>query len=287
VSPMADPADHGRGSMFAADVVGPAPTSAPLVADSARPPSLGEPFVIEGEGLPPLTGGCRHPGGLPLTERAVELAGLARGARVLDLGCGDGVTAEHLERRFGLRATGIDVSAALICQGRERRPDLDLREGAAECLPLPDGGFEAVLAECVLSIVADPGAVVDECARVLRPGGLLLVNDLYRRADPDAARLLLLQRGFDVVVWEDHSTVLARLVWDLAGSRGSPPKPRRASGVDGLAAEASATDSAGLLDVEKSAGPAGLLAGRGGGLGYFLCVARRGRRTPQRGADAR
>ena len=235
-------------------------------ADAGEPASPTSSLIAEGAGLPPLTGGCRHPGGLPLTERALELAGLASGARVLDLGCGEGVTAEHLERRFGLRVAGIDVSASLLREGRLRRPELDLREGVAERLPFADAVFDAVLAECVLSVVADPGTAVDECARVLRPGGRLVVSDLYRRADPHAAHSLLADRGFDVVVWEDRSGDLARLVWDLAG-----PVP--------VAGFADREPAAGHVGREPAAAFAGI---GGGGLGYFLCVARRVARVAER-----
>jgi SAM-dependent methyltransferase len=229
--------------------------------------------VRDGDGLPDLTGGCRHPGGLELTERSVELAGLPRGAAVLDVGCGDGVTAEHLAERFGLRVVGVDESAALVRQGRERCPGLDLREGSAERLSLPDTSVDAVLAECVLSILDEPGAAVDEWARVLRPGGRLLVSDLFRRADPDAARRLLTERGFAVETWEDHSGVLARLVWDLAGS-----------GALGAREPAAAAFPPAAVASAHTPVPAALRAG--GGLGYYLCVARRDGCAVRRGDDA-
>ena len=230
---------------------------------------LTAPLVCVGDGLPGLTGGCRHPGGLELTERGLALARLPRGAVVLDVGCGDGVTAEHLAHRLGLRVVGVDVSAVLLRQGRERCPGLDLREGSAARLPLADASVDAVLAECVLSLLDDPGAAVAEWVRVLRPGGRLLVNDLFRRRDPDAARRLLTERGFVVEAWEDHSSVLARLVWDLAGSG--------ALGTRAPSAHA-ATASA------RTTVPAALRGG--GGLGYYLCVARCDGRTVRRGEDA-
>jgi len=202
------------------------------------------------EMLPGLLGGCRHPGGLELTDRAVALAGLPRGAVVLDVGCGDGVTAEHLQSRHGLRVVGVDVATALLRQGRDRCAGLDLREAAADRLPLADASVDAVLAECVLSILDEPSAALEEWARVLRPGGRLIVNDLFRRADPDAARRLLAERGFAVEAWQDHSSALARLVWDLAAPGVAEPGAR-------------ATVPAALRG--------------GGGLGYYLCVARRPR----------
>jgi len=255
---------------------------------------LATPLVRDGEALPELLGGCRHPGGLELTERAVGLAGLTPGAVVVDVGCGDGVTADHLARRFGLRVVGIDASAALLGQGRERCPGLDLREGRADRLPLADASADAVVAECVLSILAEPGAAVDEWLRVLRPGGRLLVSDLFRRADPDAARRLLAEHGFVVEVWEDHSGALARLVWDLAAvgalQRARPDAPRPDAdaprpGADAPrpGADAPRPDADGPSD--GASVPATLRGG--GGLGYYLCVARLGGRPAGDGPAAR
>jgi SAM-dependent methyltransferase len=238
----------------------------------------------DGEALPELLGGCRHPGGLSLTERTVELAGLPRGAAVLDVGCGGGVTAEHLAERFGLRVIGVDVSSALLRQGRDRCHALDLREGSAERLPLPDASVDAVLAECVLSVTDEPGAAVDEWARVLRPGGRLLVNDLFRRADPDAARRLLAERGFAVETWEDHSDALARLVWELAG-RGALGA-REPAAADAPIVVADAPSAAADAPIAAAAPSATAALRGGGGLGYYLCVARRGARTVEGGEDA-
>jgi SAM-dependent methyltransferase len=255
--------------------------------------------LCDGEALSGLLGGCRHPGGLELTDRAVRLAGLAPGSAVLDVGCGDGVTAEHLERRHGLRVVGVDVAAALLTQGRERRPGLDLREGSAARLPLPDASVDAVLAECVLSILDEPGAALDEWARVLRPGGGLLMNDLFRRADPDAARRLLDGAGFVVEVWEDHSSALARLVWDLAaagvlGAEGpaadgaascrraaTPAAPGRNAIVPAAPGRNATTPAA---PGRSAAVPAALRGG--GGLGYYLCVARSDGPVVRTGEDA-
>lgn len=237
----------------------------PIGATSGEVHGAASRLIDEGDGLPELTGGCRHPGGLELTERVVELAGLPSRAAVLDVGCGDGATAAHLERRFGLRVIGVDRSAAFVRRGRERCLDLDLREGTAERLPLPDASVDAVLAECVLSILDEPAAALEEWARVLRPGGRLLVNDLYRRVDPDAARRLLTRLGFAVEAWEDHSSALARLVWELAG--GGALRTRRSAGAYPPGADPGVSRA-------RANAPAALR--RGGGLGYYLCIARYG-----------
>jgi SAM-dependent methyltransferase len=181
-----------------------------------------------------------RPGGVVLTDRAIALCALPPGARVLDVGCGTGVTVERLAVRHGLRAVGVDPSARLVTDGRSRRPGLSLLQARAEQLPFSDGSLDAALAECVVSLT-DAGAALAELSRVLRPGGLLVVSDLYARATDGAAALrelppasclhgavtrdqlvgLLRTRGFRVRRWEDHSDALARLAVRLLWENGS------------------------------------------------------------------
>lgn len=219
---------------------------------------LAAPRLYEGAVLQAVTGGCRRPGGLELTDRALSLTSLARCARVLDVGCGDGLAVEHLARHHGLQATGVDPAAGLLEAGRQRCPGLDLREGRAERLPFPDGAFDAVLAECSLSLAAEPSRAVAECARVLRHDGWLLVSDVCRRAEVPDRRRMFEEHGFGVVAWEDQSGLLARLIWNIVARHGS------------------------MAAFWQAAGVAPPPSGKGlGGLCYFLCVARLGH------ADAR
>jgi arsenite methyltransferase len=200
-----------------------------------------------------VTGGVLRPGGVALTDHAVALARLRPGAVALDLGCGAGATVERLTDRYGLTAVGVDPSTTLIAAARARRPDLPLVRGRGERLPLPDGAFDAVFTECVLSLAADPAAVLAETARVLRPGGVLVLSDLYVRTAAAAALLrrlpacsclhgaftegqllgLLRDSGFGWVCWEDHSPALTELAVRLVLNTGSadrlwcpvPPSP--------------------------------------------------------------
>ena len=95
---------------------------------------------------------------------------------MLDLGCGSGELARHLAAA-GLRVTGCDISANMLAR-RRRRPGGRGRLGPAragwQTLPFAPATFDAVVAASVLEYVTDPGAVLQECARVLRPGGVLL-----------------------------------------------------------------------------------------------------------------
>ena len=234
------------------------------------PAVLAVPCLYEGAVLQAVAGGCRRPGGLELTDRALSLSALPRGSVVLDVGCADGLAVEHLTLRYGMLATGLDPSPVLLEEGHRHRPELDLRQGRAEELPFDDDSYDAVLAECSLSLADEPARAVAECARVLRPGGLLLVSDIYRRGRPDGLRTLLDEHGFDVTTWEDQSGLLARLVWDIVEQHGSMAAFWAAVGV--------AAPPADLGD--RADGRAEPARSRGlGGLGYCLCIARLGERA--------
>ena len=104
---------------------------------------------------------------------------------VLDIGCGTGAEARALLRRpdFAGRLLAVDQSPGLIEaaarlaaeEGLEGR--VDYRVGDAHRLDLPDGAFDVVIANTLLSHVVDPAAVLREMVRVTRPGGTVAVFD--------------------------------------------------------------------------------------------------------------
>lgn len=112
-----------------------------------------------------------------------ELLGSVAGKTLLDVGCGDGATASELIRR-GAIVTGIDADLAMIAAARRRTEiegiQLHLVEGQAERLPFDDATFDYVLAVTVLCFVRDAERAVTEMARVLRPGGRLVIGELGR-----------------------------------------------------------------------------------------------------------
>jgi SAM-dependent methyltransferase len=99
------------------------------------------------------------------------------GGRVLDLGCGTGDLARHLASAR-LRVTGCDISVNMLSRAASSDPHgaIELRrlDPMWQTLPFPAGHFDAVVASSVLEYVASPATVLVECARVLRPGGVIL-----------------------------------------------------------------------------------------------------------------
>lgn len=121
--------------------------------------------------------------------------------RLLDVGTGTGRVLELLAPRVG-RGLGIDASKAMLALARARLA----RAGCAHCavrlgdmyrLPLADGSFDLAVLQMVLHHAEDPALVLAEVARVLRPGGRLLVIELARHDRTDlTARLAHRWPGF-------------------------------------------------------------------------------------------
>lgn len=108
---------------------------------------------------------------------------LAENKDVLEIGCGTGMGLAYLTQR-AKRAVGMDISPVLLQEARNHLPDVELREGEAGALPFEDNSFEVVLMLEMLYYVRDVDRTLDECRRVLRSNGVLLIC-LPNRDRPD------------------------------------------------------------------------------------------------------
>lgn len=101
------------------------------------------------------------------------------GGRVLEVGVGTGISLPDYAR--ATRLFGVDISEAMLRKARERVAELDLSnvEGLAVMdaadLSFPDASFDVIVAQYVITTVPDPEAALDEFARVLKPGGEIVL----------------------------------------------------------------------------------------------------------------
>ena len=97
--------------------------------------------------------------------------------KALDVGCGEGRFCRML-KRHGIDVTGIDPTPAMIAAARARDVDGAYLEATAERLPFGDQTFDLVVSYLSLIDIPDIHAAIPEMARVLRPGGALLIANL-------------------------------------------------------------------------------------------------------------
>jgi len=120
--------------------------------------------------------------------RARAIARLVpRGLRVADIGTGTGILASELAR-LGLTVVGVDRSARMLDAARAKLADLDLsaggqvelRRGEADRIPIDDDDVDAAFAHMVLHYVPSPSDAIGDMARIVRPGGTIVVVDFVK-----------------------------------------------------------------------------------------------------------
>lgn len=143
---------------------------------------LQNPRIPEAEGLEAYSRSAMdHPADAPgilehYLEGTAKATGLGRGARVLDVGCGEGLLLDLARRLCGWEGEGIDLSRGLIEKGRRER-GLDLRCGDWRNLdPESSAPFDLAAFIQTLEHLYHPGEALSAARKMLRPGGYLLVN---------------------------------------------------------------------------------------------------------------
>ncbi|MBR1865870.1 MAG: class I SAM-dependent methyltransferase [Lachnospiraceae bacterium] len=111
---------------------------------------------------------------------------ISMNAAILDVGCGYGRTLDELYRQGYHTLTGIDFSQGMIDRGHSLYPYLDLRLKTGAKIDFPDSSFDAVILFAVLTCIADceeQETLISEIRRVLKPDGILYVNDFLLNSD--------------------------------------------------------------------------------------------------------
>lgn len=134
-------------------------------------------------------------------RRAAAKAAHEVGGRILEIGVGTGLSFDDYDSSTEI--SGIDISEPMIARARERLASgrypyvKELRVMDAGALQYPDASFDCVVGQFVITLVDNPERVLSECARVVRPGGqIILVNHLYsERGLAAAVERLLAQKA--------------------------------------------------------------------------------------------
>ena len=130
--------------------------------------------------------GCGNP---------VAFAGVGEGDVVVDLGSGAGIDLLLAARKVGPEGLviGIDMTDAIIDKARRNiahsgLTNVEVRKGVIESLPVEAGSVDWVFSNCVINLSPDKAAVFAEVARVLKPGGRMMVSDIVVEDLPDQVR---------------------------------------------------------------------------------------------------
>jgi 2-polyprenyl-6-hydroxyphenyl methylase/3-demethylubiquinone-9 3-methyltransferase len=112
-------------------------------------------------------------------------------AVLVDLACGGGLMAPHVAR-LGYRHVGVDLGLAGLRVARDH--GMAPVRGSVLAVPLADGCADVVLAGEVLEHVEDDGQVIAECARLLKPGGTLVIDAIARTRLADLVAVRIMER---------------------------------------------------------------------------------------------
>jgi len=142
-----------------------------------------------------------HFGGIEANDILAAKAGIQRSHHVLDVCSGMGGPARYLAHRIGCRVTGLDLtrsryeSAIRLTQLAKLSRLVDFRLGDALNMPFEDASFDIVIGQEAWCHVPDKPRLIAECARVVKPGGVIAFTDILRRAPLEAAELQRMQQG--------------------------------------------------------------------------------------------
>jgi demethylmenaquinone methyltransferase/2-methoxy-6-polyprenyl-1,4-benzoquinol methylase len=202
-----------------------------------------------------MTAGLHH----EWRRRAVDLAGVAPGGRLLDVATGTGDLALELARRVapGGQVTGVDFSERMLELAREKAArsapaDVGLEFRAANALQLPfaDGQFDAATVGFGVRNFAELDQGLREMSRVVRPGGRVVILEMTTPQRPPLSTFFSL--WFDRVV-----PILGQLAGDPDAYSYLPSSVRRFPGPRDLAAR---MDSAGLGGIRYILTAGGIIA---------------------------
>lgn len=125
----------------------------------------------------------KHIGSVTATDELVALCHISEGQRVLDVGCGVGMTPCYLAKKYGCQVSGVDIRQGMIERSKERARKEGVTDQVAfwvadaQALPFEDELFDAVITESVTAFPEDKERALEEYVRVTKPGGCVGLNE--------------------------------------------------------------------------------------------------------------
>lgn len=116
--------------------------------------------------------------GLNLVNEIIEIYKIDEDVKVLDVGCGSGYSVNYLSEK-GFDATGIDSSEEMINLGKERYKDINIKVMDANNLDFPNNYFDLILFECSLSVMKNSEKILEDCRKLLKKNGIILLSDFF------------------------------------------------------------------------------------------------------------
>lgn len=159
-----------------------------------------------------------RPGGLELTDELLSLYPIKENSKILDIGCGSGVSVDYLlNKQF--KAIGIDTDIDII---KTNKSKLDLRIMDAHSMSFDENEFDIVICECSLSVMKNPKNVLKECNRILKKDGIMLISDIYLRSSNRYStqfyEAIFEDAGFKMISFIDKSNLwkeyVAKVIWN-------------------------------------------------------------------------
>jgi SAM-dependent methyltransferase len=186
-----------------------------------------------------------HSRGRRATETLARMLAPRTSDHVIDIGSGIGGPSRYLAATYGCRVSGIDLTSAFVAVATDltERVGLtgrvDFRQGSALALPFPDASFDRAWSQNVAMYIQDRSRFYAEIHRVLKPGGLLAMQDVAQGPGgevivpvmwasrpelsflrtPEETRSLLKAAGFKVLEWVDASDTAMQ---EAAAERAQP-----------------------------------------------------------------
>jgi len=167
-------------------------------------------------GIQAEMGFTKHGGSLASTDELARLCRINKDSKVLDVGCGVGMTPIYLAKKFGCQVVGVDISPKMIEQSKKKAVDagvddkVSFRVANAEKLPFKNGEFDVVICESVLIFVKNRKKAIKEFLRVTKKGGYIGCNEetLLKPAPKNVVESFTVSLGISDLPSKDEWTKL-------------------------------------------------------------------------------